>query len=250
MGMRHFTITTAVVGAALAWPGAAMAAIVDWDFSEAEGWTANSVGSLTAAGWTVNSAANDDARFFVSFAQENNWDNVLRIEDQTNSGTPEASLSFGSAVTEGSLEIAAGVAGTASQQGHISLRAGATELFRVYLLNNNDVDIYHGGAGSPTRIAAPGFNRVQDYEVTWSVNANGTGGLASLSVGGAAVLGDVAFMAPGVPDSIVLKVGFGSGVNRIMLVDHLRISNVPEPAAAGLMWLGCLLGMGRRQRRR
>lgn len=244
-------VTTLVGGQSMASP------IVDWDFAADEGWVGSSdvasAESLELAGWDImnvdtdpNKPATTANRFAVEFAAQNNWDNVLSLEDHDAATRPSASIAFG-AVTQGVMTIHAGTAGNPRQYGQLSLQSNGVDLFRIQLQDNNTANIFFGSSEvQVTHTHNIGFNRVGEYVLNWSVNADGSGGLASLTIEGIPVVTDVALLGSCVPDSLFMRVGVNSFTNRILLVDSLKIEAVPEPATLALVALGAVVVLGRR----
>ena len=190
----------------------------DWTFEAQEGWAENSTSALKEAGWSVNAAADGDGYFYIAGGQ-------LFLTDNT-PGTPTASYRFGS-VRRGRMTVSAGNAGLSTRCGTLVLREGQKALFSVTLADSRG-SLSHGpGKGGITEYDGSWRRRPEPHMLAWEVRPDGAGGKIWLYYKGKAIAAGKPFQADGVPDTLALTAGFGSAVNRTLILGDLKIEPVP-----------------------
>ncbi|MCK5802880.1 MAG: hypothetical protein KAI66_08610 [Lentisphaeria bacterium] len=190
----------------------------EWSFERREGWVEKSVTSLKKAGWSVNVAADGDALFYIA-------DGRLHLTDNT-PGRPVVSYEFGR-VRRGRMTFSGGNAGLSTRGGTLMLQEGKKTLFSVSLIDSRGTLSHGPGKDASTEYTGSWRRRPEPHVLAWEVKSDGVEGKVWLYYKGKAVAEGKPFLADGTPDTLTLTAGFGSAVNRTLLLGDLRIENVP-----------------------
>ena len=222
--MKSMLFVAGLFLAGLAWGAHTRA----WTFDTDSELGKYSVQALKDAGWTVNAAADSDEAFRVDRSTvKGNSGGVLLLSDIASNGTPVASFVFGKSAS-GRIAMEIGTLGHQNQYGSIRLANGTNVLAEIQLLNNT-TGVFRAGAETGVADSKPWYMSTRAVIVEWSGASEKMSGhvnfrfkpagqgLAPVSVD------EMPLREPGIPDRLVLSVGYPTATNRTMVIDNLKI---------------------------
>ncbi len=204
---------------------------IQWRFDASEGWTPSRVAALKSKGFTVSGAADSDAALFVQTERLGEVTGFLKLVDVVDSaagkldnagGTPIATLPFAAATT-GSLKLRVALDGLQKQQAVIALCSGDTELAAIELTDNTHGQLRVGEQTQAFTDGVKWFMSSRDTSIAWEpASAGGVQFTLTFKPrqGQPATLQGHAAAAP---DRLVLRVGYGTAVNRALMIDELQL---------------------------
>lgn len=145
-------------------------------------------------------------------------------------GTPSFRWEF-DPVESGELRFRAGTTGTQNQNATLTILGKDRPLLMVRLENNTSGMVVAREGSRTFQDGESWFNRARDFEVSWT--ADGAAAFSFTTAGGKRVeMGPLKFLAPGRPDEIVVKVGFGRATRKGLRIESLSVTSRPDPQPA------------------
>ncbi|MEZ6089366.1 MAG: polysaccharide lyase family 8 super-sandwich domain-containing protein, partial [Pirellulaceae bacterium] len=199
--------------------------IVDFDFEIDQ-----SLDELRAGGWQVDAEILDDQDGIDDLRAIGG---ALELTDDLGGTTGlraahEATYGF-APLENGLLQVAAGTGGSypGNPSHRINLLASGSAVATIELRNDTQGSLQYGG-GSVALEDASWSNQFRNFAITWTVAADGTGGLLSMSFeasdGSLTQVHNRPFLADGVPDGIEIKAGWSTPSNVMLRLDSLVVT--------------------------
>jgi hypothetical protein len=218
--------------------------LIDWDFSDPQ-WTTNNVQVLKDAGFAVSTAADSDTHFFV----DDDPAGVLTLlKNPLIAGSVAANKALGQSLTSGTINFRAAVAGDRDPLvGQILLFGGGEQLGGVQLRDTDTLRVTDARNDNtnvlPSGVSLADFN---DFSMSWTSDSDGQNGVFTILLNATQLLSSttLAFQNVGVVDTVQLGAGFSSATNdRILLMENLSVSGIPEPSSYALILGFGMLGL-------
>ena len=194
------------------------------DFTEAEGFKPDgSAAALKARGWHTNAAAQKDGAFEVK--KPNKWsDGDLYLTDNDEKEAPQAWLLLPQ-IPAGHVALHLSTDGLQNQTATVSLATGETAQAKITLENNTHAVLAAGDKEEKFESTdVKWFRKPVDVRLAWETQKSGD------------IAYTVTLTMPGqtpvvlrgttrkLPDRLVLGVGFGTAVNRTLVVEDLAVT--------------------------